>query len=110
MSTVTSGSSIVRCTWAITSATLSPGSRRKLTIAVAVPGIALSLLLPCSIVGAVVVRIIALVALSPASSESTSGFVSHRLAKAARWPTGIAGASVVNMPSAAPSRRAGIWW
>ena len=52
--------------------------------------------------GAVVVRIIALVAAPLPSRPSTSGRVSHRLDIARRWPKGSSGATAANISAAAP--------
>ncbi len=103
----TRGSSTISRTRAIAAALLSPGSRRKLTMARARPGSTLSLVPACTTVSAVVVRTIAAELGSSVSERATTGDSSQRLASAMRWPKGMRGASVTSMSRGAPSSCAG---
>ena len=86
----------------MTLAWLSPGIRRKLTLAAALPGSTLSLSPALKIVSAVVVRIIASVGPVFANSRSSSGLNSQRLDSTTRLKPRISGASVSNISAAAP--------
>ena len=70
-------------------ATVSPGKILKLTTAVATVGSTLDLLLPCSIVTAVVVRAPAAELGAASKACSTSGDNNHKLAKGRRLASGI---------------------
>ncbi len=103
------GTAAVLWTCLVSAARLSPGSRRKLTVASARPGSTFSLLPALTMVSAVVVRSIALVVAPASSCFFTRGANSHRLDSATRDKPLISGASVSNIWRATPEISAGNW-
>ena len=93
---------IVLRTWSTTLAWVSPGIRRKLTVASALPGSTLSLSPALKMVSAVVVRTMASVGPVFSNSRSNSGLNSQRFDSTTRLKPAISGAIVSNISATVP--------
>ena len=94
----------------ITSSGVSFGCTRKFTVATARCGNTFSLADPRNMVGAVVVRTMALPAEFSASEDSTMPWNSHRFASAMRWANGMSlPAELKRSDTGGLEKSAGIW-